>query len=156
MKGGKSRDVVRTPLFVPRREEHAERAVRAPRPLHDSEKILDVLPRHPPVPEHAQGGNIALVPRLEELRGPRPKRREDACDRSLNGRDAAEGEGRGEEGNDLAIRRIPELMGEDERVRIEAAGAPLPPQRLEALPEEGEISWAARAPSHLPTLASPP
>jgi hypothetical protein len=129
--------------------------VRAPCPLHHSKKIFNVLARHPPVDEVLEARDGPLVPRLEKRRRPRPERRENARNRSLDRRDAAEGEGGGEESHDLAIRRIPEPVGEDERVRIEAPGAPLPPQGLEALAEESEVPGAARAPSHAPTLAFP-
>ena len=156
MKGGERGGVIRIPLFlfVPRREKRAQGAVRVPCPLHHSKKIFNVLACHPPVDEVLEPRNRPLVPRLEKIRRPRPESREDTRHRGLDRRDAAEGEGGGEEGHDFAIRRIPELVGEDERIRIEAAGAPLPPQGLEALAEEGEVSGASRAPSHAPTLAS--
>lgn len=105
------------------------------------------------MPECAQGGKIAFVPFIEKSRGPGPERGEKACDRSLNGRDAPEGERGGDEGHDLAVRRIGIAVREDQRVRVEAARAPLAPQGLEALAEEGEIRWAGRA-SHASTLAS--
>ena len=105
--------------------------------------------------ETLQSRDGPFVPLFEEFRWTRSQHRENARDRSLNRRDAAEGERGGEESDDLAIRRIGELVGEDERVRIEAAGAPLAPESLEVLAEEGEVPGAARAPSHPPTLASP-
>ena len=95
--------------------------------------------------ETLQRRDRSLVPRFEERRGPRSQRREDARDRSLNGRDAAEGERGGDEGHDLAIRGVGVAVREDERVRVEPARAPLPPQSLEAVAEEDEVRGAGRA-----------
>ena len=147
MKGRKRGDEI-VPAGVARREERAEGAMRVPRPLHHSKKILDISARDPPVPERAQGGKIFFVPRLEEFRGSRPESREDARDRSLDGRDAPEGERGGEERHDLAVGRTGKAVREEERVRVEPERAPLAPQRLEAFAEESEIEGAARASSH--------
>ena len=116
-----------------------------PRPLHHSKKLLDVLACDPPVDEACEARERALVPRVEEIRGSWSESRENARDRSLNGRDAPEGERGGDEGHDLAIRRIGIAVREDERVRVEPARAPLAPQGLETLAEEGEVRGAGRA-----------
>src|ERR1035438_2271515 len=76
-----------------------------------------------------------LVPGIEECRGSLPERREHPCDRSLNGRDAPEGERGGNESHDLAVRRIGIAGREDERVRGEPARAPPPP------PGPAQTTW---------------
>jgi GTPase len=147
MKGRESGDEILA-VGVSRREERAERAVSAPRPLYHSKKLFDVGTCDPPVPERAQGGEIPLVPRVEKSRRRLPEYRENALHGSLDGRDAAEGEGGGEESHDLSIRRIGVAMRKDERIGVEPPGAPLAPQSLEAFREKGEIEGAARAPFH--------
>lgn len=162
VKGRKGGDVIRMGgairvpgllfLSVPLREERAERAVRAPRPPHHTKKIFDILSRDPPVPERAQPWEIPLVPSLEEGRRGGPERREDSRDRSLNGRDAPEGERGGQERDDLAVGRVRVPVREEEGVRVEPPRPPLAPQGFEALAQESEVRGAGRA-SHASTLA---
>src|ERR1039457_2201947 len=147
MEGRKGGGVVLS-VGVPRREERAQRAVRAPRPLHHSQKLFDVLALDPPVDEVPELRDRSLVPGIEERGGPRPERAQNALHGSLDRRDAAEGEGGGEESHDLAIRRIGVAMREDERIGVEPPRAPFAPQSLEAFPEKGEVEGPARAPSH--------
>src|ERR1035437_500614 len=111
MKGRKGGGVVAILFYVPLREQGAERAVRVPRPLHHSKKLFDVLARHPPVDEGCEPREWPLVPHVEKSRRRWPEHGENARDRSLDRRDAAEGEGSGQEGHDLAIRRIRVAMG---------------------------------------------
>ncbi len=119
-----------------------------PRPLHHSKKLFYVPARHPPVDKALESRERPLVPRVQKSRRRGPEHGEDARDRSLDRRDAPEGEGGGEKGHDLAIRRIAVAVREEERVRVEPERAPLAPQGLEAFAEEGEIEGAALAPSH--------
>ncbi len=114
----------------------------APRPLHHSKKLLDVLADDPPVPEGAQLGRSLLVPPLEESGWRRPEDREKALDRRPDRRDAPEREGRGEERDDLAVASALEAVGEEERVGVEAAPAPLGPEGVEPRAEAGEVGAA--------------
>ena len=152
MKARKGGDEI-VPAPVALCEERTQRAELAPRPSYPSKKFFYVLARDPPVPKRAQGGDLALVPRVEKGRGIRPHCLEDLLDRRLDGRDASEGERGGDEGHDLAVGRIGIAVREDERVRVEPLRAPFSPEGLEVLAEEGEIRGPGRT-SHTPTLAS--
>ena len=128
------------------------------RPLHHSKKIFNVLSRNPPVHEVLEARDGPLVPRLEKRRRPGPEHREDARHGRLDRRDAPEREGRGEEGHDFAVRRVREAVREDERVRVEAAGAQSRRSASRRSPRRARSRGPrapCRAPFHLPTLASP-
>ena len=126
-------------LVVPLREEHAEGAVGAPGPLHRSKKLFDVLARHPPVDESLEPFNRTLVPGFEKRRRGGTERPQQALEGRLNRSDTPEGEGGGEEGDDLAVARIRVAVREPERVGVETPAPPLGPKCLQPLEEERQV-----------------
>ena len=144
------RDVVR-PAVVPGREERGEGAVDAKRRPDGPKKGAKGSGIDPPVAETVEAGGVPGVPG-DGGGGGRPKRGEEALERVPDRADPAEGEGGGEEGDDLAVGRSRVSMRELEGVGVEPPAAPLLLEEAQPLPEEREIRTARPTPHRLDAI----
>lgn len=134
------RDVVR-PAVVPGREERGEGAVDAKRRPDGPKKGAKGSGIDPPVDEPVEARGVPGVPG-DGGGGGRPEGGEEALERVPDRADPAEGEGGGQEGDDLAVGRNRIAMRELEGIGVEPPAAPLGLEETQALPEERDIRTA--------------